>query len=128
MLYKVVLASTIAAAAAFQAPLSAVSTRSGAVTMNDDWRRSYDGRGGTATGYWTAGGTVAAAAAPSGGSSSGAMSITQAMAFMQAPALDSVPLADKVAFLKDKGVSATMIDSARCVSPLDKFGPVQGHP
>jgi hypothetical protein len=127
MLYKVVLASTIAAAAAFQAPLSAVATRSGAVTMGDDWRRSYDGRGGTATGYWTAGGAVASAA-PSGGSSSGVMSITQAMAFMQAPALDSVSLDEKIAFLKDKGLSEAMIAGASCVSPLDKFGPVQGHP
>lgn len=54
------------------------------------------------------------------------MSQTQVLQFMQK--LSSVPVADKVAFLKSKGVSATAIEQAVCVSPLDRFGPVQGHP
>ena len=67
----------------------------------------------------------AAAAAPA---AAGGMAVTQALAFMGSEALAEVPLADKVAFLQSQGVPAKVIEDAVCVSPLDRFGPVQGHP
>ena len=116
---RTVFAAVLATAAAFQAPLSALpSSRTGAVTMDDSWRRSYDGKG---TGV---GGGSATASAPS--APSGSMSTTQALAFMQS--LGDTPLADKIAFLESKGVSKKVIEDSVCVSPLDRFGPVQGHP
>ena len=54
------------------------------------------------------------------------MGVTQALAFMAS--LEDTPLAEKVAFLEAKGVPAKVIEDAVCVSPLDRFGPVQGHP
>ena len=97
-----------------------------------NWRRSYDGRGGVIGKGFAGYGVVAAdplpAATQTSGTSTAGMSVAQACAFMQSAALESVPLEDKAAFLTQKGVADTVIAGAACVSPLDKFGPVQGHP
>ena len=92
-----------------------------------NWRRSYDGRGGLIGKGFAGEGTLADPVKAAVTTSTG-MSVAQACAFMQSAALESVTLEEKAAFLSEKGVSAAVIAGATCVSPLDKFGPVQGHP
>ena len=109
MLYKALLAAlAIDQAVAFHAPVSRVSTsRTSAISMDNSWRRSYDGKGGASSG------------------STGGLSVAQACAFFAAN--PSVDASEKVSFLKSKGVSAFVIAQAECTSTgMEKT--VYGHP
>uniref|UniRef100_A0A7S2JNA7 Uncharacterized protein n=1 Tax=Haptolina brevifila TaxID=156173 RepID=A0A7S2JNA7_9EUKA len=111
--------AAIALAVAFTTPLSVRSGSAVSATMmSDDWRRSYDGKGGGATLWSVPGGSAAAtASAPSG-----AMTIEQACTFMYAN--DDATIEEKAAYLKSKGVSDFIIAQSTCCSALDRFGVV----
>ena len=111
MLFKsLVAALAIDQVVAFHAPMTRVTnSRSSAISMDNSWRRSYDGKGG-------AGGAAAA---------SGSMSVGQACAFFAAnPSIDA---SQKKAFLQSKGVSAFVIAQSECTATgMEKT--VAGHP
>merc|ERR1719487_1715862 len=115
MLYRaLLLALALTSASAYQAPVAARGgvARASRVSMDNSWRRSYNGQGG---------GAVATPSAPS--TVQGLLSVQQACKFMADPSLDKVDIEEKKAFLASKGISDFVIAQSSCTAPEDN---VQG--
>jgi len=121
MIFRVaVVSALVAQVAAFSAPVSVVGGRTSAVTMqmtDFSWRQRHDGKpaGSPITGLREK--EMSPAEAASAPADLTKMTTAQACVFMQSPALNSVSIADKIAFLESQGVSTSAAVQASCVAP-----------